>query len=61
MNSYLGGTLTLADITLLSALLSNMNSFKAIPKNVKKWLGSMKEVFGEVLVKFSVPPTWSGQ
>lgn len=68
MNSYLGKndyfcgvTLTLADITLLAAVLSNMNSFKAVPKNVKKWLGSMKEIFGDFFVKFSLPATWSGQ
>jgi len=65
MNSHLGKNemfcsphLTLADITLFAALLTNINQFKSIPKNVKKWFVQMSKYFHDTVSKFNVPDSW---
>jgi len=66
MNAHLGkneffsnGKLTLADITLLGALLANAPHFKALPKNVKKWFVTMGGLFNNTLSTFDLPAAWT--
>jgi len=68
MNSHLGkndyfcgGCVTLADVTLLGALLANSTHVKTLPKNAKKWLQNMSRHFGNTISRFGVPTTWTAQ
>lgn len=68
MNSHLGkndyfcdSCITLADITLLAALLANNDHVKNLPKNVKKWFGNMSSCFQDAISRFNVPTTWTAQ
>jgi len=59
-NEYFSGnTLTLADITLLGALLANTAHVKSLPKNVKKWYTTMQSLFNNTLRTFNVPAAWT--
>jgi hypothetical protein len=69
MNSSLGkssdylcnGCITLADVTLLAALLANADHAKTLPKNVKKWFANVSKCFPDTISRFNVPATWSAQ
>jgi len=68
MNSHLGkndyfcgGSVTLADVTLLGALLANSDHVKTLPKNAKKWFQNMSSHFGNTISRFGVPATWTSQ
>jgi len=56
---FCGGKLTVADITLLAALLSNSGHAKTLPKNVKKWFLSMSGFFKNTVGRFDVPVSWT--
>jgi len=68
MNSHLGKceyfcneSVTVADVTLLAALLANAGHVKSLPKNVKKWFATMASCFGTTLSRFNVPASWTAQ
>lgn len=66
LNAHLGkhafvcdDQLSLADVTLLSALLANSSNFKSLPKNVKPWFQCMISNFDRSFIeKFNVPVSW---
>lgn len=68
MNSHLGKNvffcgenITLADVTLLASLLSNIECFKSLPKNVKKWFLQTSTHFASTVSKFTLPESWTVQ
>merc|ERR1712002_189361 len=60
-NFFCGENITLADVTLLASLLSNINSFKSLPKNVKKWFSQISTYFTSTVSKFTLPESWTVQ
>jgi len=55
---FCGDSITLADITLLSAILANSNVFKSLPNNVLAWFNRMRLAFSNTVSRVGVPQAW---